>query len=154
MTAVAVICDSRSVSIKTPAALNDVIHARVSLTPVSNTKMTQQELFEKLAEKSGLTKKQAKALLSAQAEILKETVGAGGAVIIPGFGKLTVSTRLARTVTNPKTGVSKPSPEKRVVKYSPAKALKEAAAAGGANGEVWSLRLPIRSEPGAGQEAR
>ncbi len=90
--------------------------------------MTKAEMLEKLAQNSGLSKKDVGLLLIAEAKLLKEVMAEGGEMHIEGVGRFYVGTRTARTARNPKTGESKQSPEKRVPKFSPSKVLKSAAA--------------------------
>lgn len=51
---------------------------------------------------------------------------AGDSVSLSGFGTFKVQTRAAREGRNPKTGESVTIPEKHVVKFTPASALKAA----------------------------
>lgn len=59
------------------------------------------------------------------ADILAE-LRINGQASIKGFGKFTVVEKAARLGRNPRTGEQVQIPEKRVVKFTPAKALKEA----------------------------
>lgn len=84
-----------------------------------------KELVEKLAEKEGLKKTQAKAILDFCLDEIKATVKEEGTVDVPGFGKLKVAKRAARTGRNPATGETIDIPASKKIKFTPAKALKE-----------------------------
>lgn len=67
--------------------------------------------------------------MSAKEQFVADLVNdlkAKGEVSIRGLGKFKVATRAARQARNPATGETISVPEKRVVKFSPAKALREA----------------------------
>jgi DNA-binding protein HU-beta len=86
--------------------------------------MTKTELITCLAEKVGTEKKLV-------AQILQElaTVGyteAKKGFTLPGFGKLVVVKRKARTGRNPQTGESIKIPAKTALKFRIAKACKDA----------------------------
>lgn len=84
-----------------------------------------KELVEKLAEKEGLKKTQAKAMLDFVLDEVKGTIKKGGVVDVPGFGKLKVAKRAARTGRNPATGETIKIAASKKIKFTPAKALKE-----------------------------
>lgn len=84
-----------------------------------------KELVEKVAENEGLKKAQAKAILDFCLEEVKATIKEEGTVDIPGFGKLKVATRSARTGRNPATGETIEIPASKKIKFAAAKALKE-----------------------------
>jgi len=58
--------------------------------------------------------------------IIEETLIKGEEVSLNGIGKLKIKDKPAHIGHNPKTGESVPVPAKRVIKFSVAKALKEA----------------------------
>jgi nucleoid DNA-binding protein len=74
----------------------------------------------------GLTRKDAVILVDGLFEDIQAAVTAGEAVKIPGFGQFKVRDRAARMARNPATGEQVRVPAKRVFKFLPAKALKEA----------------------------
>jgi DNA-binding protein HU-beta len=74
----------------------------------------------------GLTRKDAVILVDGLFEDIQAAVTAGEAVKIPGFGQFKVRDRAARMARNPATGEQVKVPAKRVFKFLPAKALKEA----------------------------
>jgi nucleoid DNA-binding protein len=90
--------------------------------------MNKQQLVESLADKSGVYRKQAEAVLEALGEAVQEALAAGEEVTLPGVGKFKPAVRPARQQRNPKTGEAMQVPEKTVVKFVQAKKLKDAAA--------------------------
>ncbi|OUD09918.1 DNA-binding protein [Marivivens niveibacter] len=87
--------------------------------------MTKAQLVAALAEKSGTDKKTAAAGLEALLDIISEEVSGGGAVTLPGVGKIYCRERPERTVRNPATGETMQKPADKVVKMTIAKALKD-----------------------------
>jgi DNA-binding protein HU-beta len=85
------------------------------------------------AIKAPLDKKSA-ALVTAEKAInvifaaITESIQKGGIVRLIGFGTFAVKQRQARTARNPRTGEAIQVPAKRVIRFSPGKALKEAVA--------------------------
>ncbi len=69
--------------------------------------MTKGELVAAIAEKSGLTKKDATDALAAFLETVTETLQSGDQVTITGFGTFKVSHRKARTGVNPQNPTQK-----------------------------------------------
>jgi DNA-binding protein HU-beta len=89
-------------------------------------KLTQAQIVAALAEKSGVSKKEAKAFLDNLADLaIKETKKSGN-FTVPGIGKLVKSDRKARLGRNPATGETIKIPAKKVVKFRLAKAAKDA----------------------------
>lgn len=86
--------------------------------------MTKAQIVTKLADETGLTKKQVNNVLSAQADLAYKQAKNG--FTIPGIGKLVVAQRKARTGRNPATGEPIKIPAKRVLKFRIAKAAKDA----------------------------
>jgi DNA-binding protein HU-beta len=91
-------------------------------------KMTQTEIINNLAEKTGVKKAQAKELFSALAAMAAAEVKANGEFTLPGFGKLVKATRKAREGRNPATGDPIKIPAKTTVKFRLGKAMKDAVA--------------------------
>lgn len=88
--------------------------------------MTKTQLVAALAEKMDADRKTAGVALDALAEIVTQEVAAGGAVTLPGIGKVACRARPAREVRNPATGEKIQKPADRAVKVTVAKALKDA----------------------------
>ena len=87
--------------------------------------MTKTQLVAALAEKMGTDKKAAGTALDAVAAIITNEVSGGGAVTIPGVGKIYCRERPERMVRNPATGESFKKDADKVVKMTIAKALKD-----------------------------
>jgi len=77
-----------------------------------------------LAEKIGITKKQAAQFLDELASLAYKN--AKNTFTLPGLGKLKLRNRAARVGRNPMTGEQIQIPAKRVVKFTVAKAAKDA----------------------------
>ena len=68
--------------------------------------MNKAEFVAKVAEKSGLTRKQADAAVAAFTQTVTETLKEGDKLQLMGFGTFEVKERPARTGRNPATGES------------------------------------------------
>ncbi len=87
--------------------------------------MTKTQLIAALAERPGGDKKAASGMLDALTGIITETVSQGGAVTLPGVGKISLRERPERMARNPATGEQIKKDADRVVKVTVAKALKD-----------------------------
>ena len=87
--------------------------------------MTKTQLVSALAEALGSDKKSAGAALDALTGIITSEVAAGGAVTLPGVGKIYCRERPSRMVRNPATGEQIKKDADKVVKMTIAKALKD-----------------------------
>ena len=87
--------------------------------------MTKTQLVAALAEEMGSDKKTATAALEALCTLITREVSSGGAIALPGVGKIACRARAARTVRNPSTGESIHKDADKVVKMTIAKALKD-----------------------------
>jgi DNA-binding protein HU-beta len=87
--------------------------------------MTKTQLVAALAEQMGSDKKTANAALDAIAAVVAREVAAGGAVALPGLGKVVCRARPERQVRNPATGETVTKAADKQVKFSIAKALKD-----------------------------
>ena len=90
-----------------------------------NKPMTKTQLVAALSEAMGADKKTAGAALEAIAEIIAREVAAGGAVTLPGLGKVVCRARPERQVRNPATGATMTKAADKQVKFTIAKALKD-----------------------------
>jgi DNA-binding protein HU-beta len=88
--------------------------------------MNKQDLVRSAIERLELSRKDAVALVDGLFDDIQAAVVSGDAVKIPGFGQFKVRDRAARMARNPATGEQVKVPAKRVFKFLPAKALKEA----------------------------
>jgi len=86
--------------------------------------LTKSALAAALAEKAGITKKQANIVLVELAQLAYKN--AKNTFTLPGIGKLVLVNRKARTGRNPATGEVIQIPAKKVVKFRVAKACKDA----------------------------
>lgn len=93
---------------------------------MSQKPMTKAQLVAALAEASEMDKKSAGRALDALSEIVTKEVAAGGAVTLPGIGKVACRERPERMVRNPATGAQMLKPADRSVKFTLVKALKDA----------------------------
>ena len=87
--------------------------------------MNKQELISKIAEKVGISKKDATEALTAQIATITDELKAGEKIAIPNLGTFEVRTRAARTGKNPRTGETINIPETKVPAFKAAKALKD-----------------------------
>lgn len=91
-------------------------------------RMTQTEIIGALADKTGMTKAQAKDFFNEMAELAKKEVRNNDEFTIPGFGKLVKAHRKAREGRNPATGQPIRIPAKTTVKFRVGKAMKDSVA--------------------------
>lgn len=87
--------------------------------------MTKAQLVAALADETRTDKRAASAMLDALTGIITKTVSEGGAVTLPGVGKIYCRERPERMVRNPSTGAQIKKDSDRVVKITVAKALKD-----------------------------
>lgn len=87
--------------------------------------MTKVELVSKVAEKSGLSKKDSEKAVSAVVAAVTESLSAGEKVSLIGFGTFEVRTRSSKEGINPRTGEKISIAERKVPAFKPGKALKE-----------------------------
>ena len=88
--------------------------------------MNKQELISKIAEKAGLTQKQAGAALAALTATITDALKEEGKLAVSGLGTFEVRERAARTGKNPRTGETVKIAAKRIPAFKAAKALKDA----------------------------
>ena len=87
--------------------------------------MTKTQLVAALADKMDTDKKAASAALDALSDVVTETVKDGGALTLPGIGKVACRERPERMVRNPATGEQIKKDADKVVKFTIAKSLKD-----------------------------
>lgn len=87
--------------------------------------MNKSELITIVAEKAGLTKKQASDALDATLEAIQDAVTAGDKVSFIGFGTFERRDRAARTGRNPQTNEIVDIPASSVPAFKPGKAFKD-----------------------------
>jgi DNA-binding protein HU-beta len=86
--------------------------------------LTKSQIAAAIAEKTGVTKKNAVEILDYMAELAYKN--AKNTFTLPGLGKLVLVNRKARIGRNPATGESIKIAAKKVVKFRVAKAAKDA----------------------------
>ncbi|MHB8422920.1 MAG: HU family DNA-binding protein [Leptospirales bacterium] len=88
--------------------------------------MKKSELVEKVSKSTNITKLQAKAVVNAVCEVIKNGLQKdGNRVTLPGFGTFSTVKRKARTGRNPQTGQAIKIAARRVPKFSDGKSFKE-----------------------------
>jgi DNA-binding protein HU-beta len=99
------------------------------LTNIVRTQpMNKAELVNAVADKAGVTKKQADEILGATIDTIIETVSKGDKVTLVGFGSFEPRARKAREGRNPKTGKALKIPATTVPAFSAGKVFKDAVA--------------------------
>ena len=86
--------------------------------------LTKSQVAAAVAEKNGLTKKQATEIIASIVELAYKN--AKNSFTLPGLGKIVLVNRKARMGRNPATGETIKIAAKRVVKFRVAKAAKDA----------------------------
>ena len=87
--------------------------------------MTQSEILNHFAEKTGLKRAQVKEFFDQLAELASNEVKNNGEFALPGCGKLVLSERKAREGRNPQTGETIQIPAKTTLKFRIGKGLKD-----------------------------
>ena len=90
--------------------------------------MNKTELIAAVAEKTGLTKKDAERVVNATFETVTASLAKGEKVAVAGFGNFEVKTREARVGRNPRTKETIQIPATKLPAFKAAKALKDAVA--------------------------
>lgn len=87
--------------------------------------MLTKELTGRIAEETGMSKKQVEHLLSTNNAILRENLMGGKAIQLQGLGILEIKTRPERTIVHPRTGERSVVPPKNQLVFRPANAVKD-----------------------------
>ena len=90
--------------------------------------MNKTTLIAQIAEKSGLTRKQAEAAFTAFTDTVTEALKADDKVQLMGFGTFEIKERPARTGRNPRTNENIEIPASKLPQFKAGKALKDAVA--------------------------
>jgi DNA-binding protein HU-beta len=89
--------------------------------------MNKAELITTIADRIGVTKKQAEDMVEAFVHIVTETLKSGGEVTIAGFGAFMAKSRRGRIGVNPQNPTEKIQiPNVTVAKFKAGKGLKDA----------------------------
>ena len=90
--------------------------------------MNKTELIAAVAEKTGMTKKDAERVINATFETITAGLAKGEKVAVSGFGNFEVKAREARVGRNPRTKETIQIPATKLPAFKAAKALKDAVA--------------------------
>jgi DNA-binding protein HU-beta len=93
-------------------------------------RMTQTEIINHLADKSGMKRAAAKEFVNELANLAMSEVKKNGEFTLPGFGKLVLSERKAREGRNPATGDPIKIPAKTTLKFRVGKSMKDSIGGG------------------------
>ena len=88
--------------------------------------MTKSEFVDKVAGKSGLSKKDAATAVDSVLNTLEDALRSGDEVSFTGFGKFHVAQRGAREGRNPRTGETMTIAASRVPRFTAGSGLKKA----------------------------
>lgn len=88
--------------------------------------MTKSEFIDQVADRAGLSKKDAADAVDAMLETIQDALRRGSDVVFSGFGKFSVSQRAAREGRNPATGEKIKIAASRVPKFTAGAGLKKA----------------------------
>jgi DNA-binding protein HU-beta len=94
-------------------------------TKEGKKRMTQSEILNHFAEKTGLKRAQVKDFFDQLAELASNEVKNNGEFALPNFGKLVLSERKAREGRNPQTGETIQIPAKTTLKFRLGKSIKD-----------------------------
>ena len=88
--------------------------------------MTKQEFVDEVAQRSGLSRRDANKAVEAFLESIQDALKSGDTVNFTGFGKFSTADRAARTGVNPRTGERVNIAASRVPRFSAGSSLKSA----------------------------
>ncbi len=88
--------------------------------------MTKADIFERIQESCGLSKKESADLVEAVFSIIKQTLEKGENLKIHGFGAFTVKSKADRRGRNPHTGETITIEARRVLTFKPSPVLRDA----------------------------
>ncbi len=92
--------------------------------------MNRSQLLNELAERNGVTRREADTFLTSFTDLITATVSTGEDVAISGFAKFRRIDRPARMARNPATGEQVKVAAKRVARITPLKAFKDSVLSG------------------------
>ena len=88
--------------------------------------MTKADIFEKVSETLGLSKKESAELVEAVFSLIKSTLETGEKLKIAGFGNFEVKQKADRRGRNPQTGETITIEARRILTFKPSAILKSA----------------------------
>jgi len=94
-------------------------------TAAGKKRMTQSDVFNHFAERTGMKRAQVKQFFEDLASLATSEVNDNGEFVLPGFGKLVRSERKAREGRNPATGETIQIPAKPTLKFRVGKSMKD-----------------------------
>lgn len=94
----------------------------------SGKKMTQSEVLKHFSEKFELKRADVKTFFEELSQLAAREVKKNDEFILPGFGKLALARRKARTGRNPQTGEPVKIPARTALKFRLGKAIKDSVA--------------------------
>lgn len=86
--------------------------------------MTKNQLIEKVAKKSNLTKRAAADAVNSLLGIIQDNLDRGEKTVLSGFGTFLVRKRAARRGRNPQTGATLQIPGRKLPSFAAGKTLK------------------------------
>jgi DNA-binding protein HU-beta len=86
--------------------------------------VTKQDFVDAVADRAGMSKREAGAAVDAVLDTITHTLKSGDAVTFTGFGKFSTSARAARMGVNPRTGEKVHIAATTVPKFTAGSALK------------------------------
>ena len=105
------------------AMIRDLPASSASATTDTPT-LTKAELAELLFDNVGLNKREAKDMVEAFFEVIRDALESGDSVKLSGFGNFQLRDKPQRPGRNPKTGEEIPISARRVVTFRPGQKLK------------------------------
>ena len=100
--------------------------ASIIPTTSKEEKVTKSEFVDQVADRAGLSKKDAASAVDAVLETIEGALTRGSEVVFSGFGKFSVSDRSAREGRNPATGATIQIAASKVPKFTAGAGLKKA----------------------------
>jgi DNA-binding protein HU-beta len=94
-------------------------------TATGKKRMTQSEVINYFADKTGMKRAQIKEFFEELSNLATREVRSNGEFVLPGFGKLVKSERKAREGRNPATGETIQIPAKTTLKFRVGKSMKD-----------------------------
>lgn len=96
----------------------------IDLTMIETPTMTKADIAEKLFERIGLSKREAKDIVEAFFDQITQSLVNGEEVKLSGFGNYQVRSKASRPGRNPRTGEEVPIKARRVVTFHASNKLK------------------------------
>ena len=93
--------------------------------PAEKGKLTKAEITDQIAQRAGLSRKQASEAFEATVEIVLEALKGGKSVGLPGLGTLSIKETAARTGVRPGTSEKIQIPAGKKIAFKVAAGLKE-----------------------------